>query len=81
MSSEPAILQTPELAPGTRVEIVGRLVNVRFRRRTGVVVRPDRWIDCYIVELDEPATYLGADGDEELTNLRVDVVNLAVIND
>ena len=50
-----------ELEPGTRVTIHGNPINVTLRSHTGTIVRPDIWIDCYIVLLDEPAMYRNID--------------------
>ena len=69
-----------ELAPGTRVEIDGDLINVTFRSRSGVIARPDKWINCYIVRLDQPAMYRLVDGEfEDLEEIRVDILNINVV--
>ena len=59
------------LAVGTRVcpRSPSRLVTLRSK--LGRIVRPDVWDGYYVVRLDQPALYHGADGSaQELKEIR-----------
>lgn len=72
--------QKQELKAGTRVRLREPSYNLKLLSQTGTIVRPDKWMDYYIVRLDEPAYYVHADGrQEELTEVREDIDNLDVI--
>lgn len=54
-----------ELLPGTRVRIRASSHVLRLRSDTGMILRPDRYDDYYVIHLDEPAVYCCADGTEK----------------
>jgi hypothetical protein len=54
------------IQPGTRVRLVAPTWGLRLTADTGVVVRPDRWGDYYVVRLDAPAEYDHGAGSPEL---------------
>jgi hypothetical protein len=55
-----------ELKPGTRVRLLSASAGVELRSSYGTVVRPDAWLDYYVIRLDEPVVQIRADGSSEL---------------
>ena len=54
-----------ELKPGTRVLLLSAAADVALRSPYGTVVRPDEWLDYYVIRLDEPAVQVRTDGSSE----------------
>lgn len=75
------MLRQQQLKPGTRVRLQDQPIGVTLRSFTGEVIGPDPdWQRYYLVRLDAPAIYHGADGhDEELTEVVEAGDNLEVL--
>ena len=70
-------MEPKALAPGARVRVCSTSHKVELRADTGSVVRPDEWLDYYVVRLDVPALYRHPEGQtEELAEIVEDVDNL-----
>lgn len=54
-----------DIAIGTRVRLRDHPIGVRLRSFTGTITRPDEWDGYVVVRLDEPASYINADGTAE----------------
>lgn len=68
------------ITAGTRMRVIACPPFVRLRTDLGQVTRKDEWGDYYIVRLDQPAFYQEGTGPgEELTEIRVDVDDLAIV--
>jgi hypothetical protein len=75
------MLAKPVLKPGTWVRLRSASHALDLTSDSGRIVRPDELAGYYIVRLDRPAVYHGADGDEQLYEIREAVDNLEVIRE
>jgi hypothetical protein len=65
MAARPTTEATKELTPGTRVRLTSAGIGVTLRSPYGTIVGPDRWLDYYIIRLDEPAIFAEFEGEQE----------------
>lgn len=71
------MIEPKALATGARVRVRSTSHRVELQADTGQVVRPDEWLDYYVVRLDSPAVYRHGDGRTELLDEIVeDIDNL-----
>lgn len=70
MAARPTTELPKELVPGTRVRLTSTGIGVTLRSPFGTIARPDRWLDYYVIRLDEPAIFEEIDGEPyELTEI------------
>lgn len=65
MAARPNLDTIEELAPGTRVRLTSAGIGVTLRSPYGTIVGPDRWLDYYVIRLDEPADFDEGLGEQE----------------